>query len=446
MTPTSPPLHRVCVVGSGYIGSVIAAVLASRHCDVDAVDVDERLVAAFVAGECPIREPGLRALVTEQAAAGRLRFSTDFDRVRTADVVLLTVGTPLAGDATPDLGHVRAATATLARHVRDGQLVMVKSTVPPGTTRDVVAAELTAAAAVHVAFSPERLAEGAAIRELTTLPIVVGGIDEESTRQAGKFWRSVLDVDVIEVSSPEAAEMVKLADNLWIDVNIAIAHDLARLCDVLPYPLDVLEVIAGANSLAKGQHHVNILTPSNGVGGYCLTKDPWFVHALGAQHGLELGTPRTSREVNDRMPAYCADRIAEWFAAHGRAPADSRVAVLGLAFKSNSGDVRLTPAGPFLAALRARGFTRVTVHDPMVDPAEAVAAGVDLEPSLDAALAGADCVAFLVGHDGFRALRPKRLAALAAPGALVFDGRMYFDHAAQREFSAAGLAYRGVGR
>lgn len=439
-------MFNVSVVGSGYIGSVIASVLASRGCTVTAIDVNERLIAAFQAGDCPIKEPGLSELIADGVAAGRLSFSTGFEAIAGADVVLLTVGTPLAEDFSPDLSHVQAAAEAIAAHVRDGQVVMVKSTVPPGVTRDVVAARLRQAADVSVAFSPERLAEGAAIRELLTLPIVVGGIDEASTAAAGAFWRQVLDVQVIEVTSPEAAEMVKLADNLWIDLNIALAHDLAKLCDALPYPLDVLEVIAGANSLKKGQHHVNILTPSNGVGGYCLTKDPWFVHTLGRNHGVDLLTPHTSRTVNAGMPAYCAEQIASWASAARRAPADLKLAVMGLSFKTNSGDVRLTPVLPLLEALRERGFALQTVHDPMVLEEEATHLGVPLEASYEAALEGADCAVFLVGHDQFKAYGAERIAELLAPGALVFDGRMYFDAAAIRTFRDAGLTYKGIGR
>jgi UDP-N-acetyl-D-mannosaminuronic acid dehydrogenase len=227
---------------------------------------------------------------------------------------------------------------------------------------------------------------------------------------------------------------------------VALAHDLAKLCDALPYSLDVLEIIAGANSLKKGQHFVNILTPSNGVGGYCLTKDPWFVHALGSHHGLELLTPKTSRAVNDGMPSYCAEQIAAWSGRQHRPPDQVRIAVLGLAFKSNSGDVRHTPVVPLLSALRDRGFGRIVVHDPTVLPEHAAQIGVELQPSMRCALEGADCVLYLAGHDSFRTLPPSGLAALVSRGALVFDGRMYFDHETIAEFRALGLQYQGVGR
>ena len=437
---------KVCVIGSGYIGSVIAAVLAERGCAVTAIDINARLIDAFSKGEAPIAEPGLQELVAKGLATQRLAFTTDFSACAEAEVILVTVGTPLAEDYTADLSHVRATADMLRPHVRDGQLIMLKSTVPPGTTREVFAETLRDVARLDFAFSPERLAEGAAIRELTSLPIIVGGMDEPSTRRASAFWREVLGVEVIEVSSPESAEMVKLADNLWIDLNVALAHDLAKLCDALPYPIDVLEVIKGANSLKKGEHYVNILTPSNGVGGYCLTKDPWFVDALGKRSGVELLTPRTSRAVNDSMPAYCGQIIVDHLAAQRIAVKDAKVAVLGLAFKTNSGDVRLTPVSHFLGALREAGVGTIAVHDPMVIAREAEELGENLLDNAEDALNGAHCVAFLAGHDAFRAIDAAKIAALVHPGALVFDGRMYFEPDAVDAIRSRGLAFKGVGR
>ena len=197
---------------------------------------------------------------------------------------------------------------------------MIKSTVPPGTTRAMYEEMIAPAAKVHMAFSPERLAEGAAIRELASIPILVGGIDAAAGEAAAAFWREALPVEVMTVASPEAAEMVKLADNLWIDLNIALANELAKLVDAMPSKIDVMEVIRGANTLKKGQHHVNILHPANGVGGYCLTKDPWFVDAFGRRAGIELKIPRASRAVNDSMPGHVFDRVMGALAERGIAP------------------------------------------------------------------------------------------------------------------------------
>lgn len=438
--------EKICVIGAGYIGSVIASVLASKGCNVTAIDINQKLIDGFNTGDIQIAEPGLAELVAEGRESGLLTFTTDFDAVTEASILLVTVGTPLAEDYTADLSHVQATADTLSKYVQDGQMIMLKSTVPPGTTREIFANRLGAERKLHFAFSPERLAEGAAIRELTSLPIIVGGLDEASGERAQKFWQDKLGVEVIRVSSPESAEMVKLADNLWIDLNIALAHDLAKLCDALPYPLDAIEVIKGANSLKKGQHYVNILTPSNGVGGYCLTKDPWFVDALGKRHGAELLTPKTSRDVNDSMPGYCADQIVEHLKSVDGGIANAKVAVMGLAFKTNSGDVRLTPVIPFLKELRDAGVENLVIHDPMVLTHEADELGETLEPSMDAALKDADCVAFLVGHDQFANVSAQTLGTLTNPGCMVFDGRLYLDRDVIKELAEQGLKYKGVGR
>lgn len=434
----------VAVIGFGYIGSVIAAVLADRGFSVVGIDTNAKMIEEVRAGRCPIPEPGLNELVGKGVAAGRLAASTDPSAARGARAVLITVGTPLSEDYTADLAHIRAACASVAPHLHDGQIVMIKSTVPPGTTRAMYEEVIAPAAKVHMAFSPERLAEGAAIRELSQIPILVGGIDAAAGAAAAAFWREALPVEVMCVASPEAAEMVKLADNLWIDLNIALANELAKLVDALPFPIDVMEVIRGANTLKKGQHHVNILYPANGVGGYCLTKDPWFVDALGRRAGIELMIPKASRAVNDSMPGHVFDRVMGALAERGLAPRDARVALLGFSFKSNSGDCRFTPVGPLVAKLRATGCT-LRICDPMVTPAEAAHHGITLEPDWRKAIEGADAVLILAGHDEFTGITAADFAALA-PGALIYDGRIYYPRGRIAELEAAGLAYMGVGR
>ena len=438
----------VAVIGFGYIGSVIAAVLAERGYSVVGIDTNAAMIAEIAAGRCPIPEPGLADLVARGVAAGRLTAATDPAAAKGARAVLITVGTPLSEDFTADLGHIRAACAGVAPYLSDGQIVMIKSTVPPGTTRamhdEIIAPALPSGARVHMAFSPERLAEGAAIRELSQIPILVGGIDAEAGAAAAAFWREALPVEVMTVASPEAAEMVKLADNLWIDLNIALANELAKLVDAMPYPIDVMEVIRGANSLKKGQHHVNILYPANGVGGYCLTKDPWFVDALGRRAGIELMIPRAARAVNDSMPGHVFDRVMGALAGRGIAPRDARIALLGFSFKSNSGDCRFTPVAPLVAKLSAAGCA-LAICDPMVTAAEAGHHGIDLEPDWRKAIGGADAVLILAGHDAFAGITAADFASLA-PGALIYDGRIYYPPGRIAELQAAGLAYMGVGR
>jgi UDP-N-acetyl-D-mannosaminuronic acid dehydrogenase len=440
-------MTNVAIVGFGYIGSVMGAVLAEQGHSVVGIDQNEALISNFALGRCPIPEPDLQDLVAAQVTKGALSFSTSIAEINKADVIIVTVGTPLSPEThKADLSHIRAACESMAPFLRDGQLVILKSTVPPGVTRTVAGEALLPHAKIRLAFSPERLAEGQAIRDFKTLPIVVGGIDEESTRAAAEFWRSSLGVQVMELTSPEAAELVKLANNLWIDLNVALAHDLAKLCDALPYTVDVLEVIAGANTLKKGQHYTNILTPSNGVGGYCLTKDPWFVWAIGKEHGVDLLTPAASRSVNDSMPGYVANQILAKLSGSGVKPADAKIAVMGLAFKTNSGDLRFTPVGPFLDAVHAAGVKDLAICDPMVVEHEATHMGVTLTQDWREALRGANCAAFFAGHDAFKQITVDDLSTLLAPGALVYDGRMYFSRQDIAAMTAKGLVYQGVGR
>lgn len=440
-------MTTVAIVGFGYIGSVMGAVLAARGITVRGIDANRDLIDAISAGQCPIPEPKLPEMLSEALASGQLTVGTDPAAVAGTDAVLITVGTPLSETMEADLAHIRAACEDLAPHVADGQLIMVKSTVPPGVTRRMYDEVLAPRARVHMAFSPERLAEGRAIDEFSALPIVVGGIDAAATAAGAHFWRSVLPVEVIAVSSPETAELVKLADNLWIDVNVALANELAKLCDALPFPTDVLEVIRGANSLKKGQHHVNILTPSNGVGGYCLTKDPWFVDAIARQAGTPLELPRAGRTANDSMPEHVFDRVDAFLRGRGLTPQHSRIGLLGFSFKTNSGDCRFTPVAPLVQRLRDAGYgPGLRMCDPMVTSAEAEHHGVVLDPDWRHTIEAADAVLFLTGHDAFASISTADLAATTTPGALIYDGRIYFDRERIAETEAAGLTYMGVGR
>ena len=292
-----------------------------------------------------------------------------------------------------------------------------------------------------LAFCPERLAEGQAIHELTSIPVVVGAVDERSARACSTLWRHALGVDSIVVDDPRTAEMVKLADNLWVDLNVALANELAKVCDRLG--MDALQVIEAANTMPKGGRDANILRPSMGVGGYCLTKDPWFVNHLGESVGLDLAIPRTSRTVNDTMPAYTYGLLKQLLADQGKAIETSRIAVLGIAFKNNTGDCRLTPTKYVIALLEESGC-QLSVHDPWVPDEEArTVTKIPLTADIESAVEDADALVVLAGHREFHQIPLARLAGLAAARCVFLDGRNSFDPAAVR---AAGFVYKGIGR
>jgi UDP-N-acetyl-D-mannosaminuronic acid dehydrogenase len=437
----------VAVVGFGYVGSCLAATMANRGVAVIGVDTDDNLVAELNAGHCRFREGGLAELLAGGLASGRLRITSDYAEIRAADVVLVTVGTPvLAGGALAD-GQLRAACTELSGHLRPGQLFIFKSTVPPGTTRTIVRpilqeSGLTASADFGLAFSPERLSEGVALRELNAFPIVAGGLDPDSAAAAAEFWRRTLGLRAIPLGSLEAAEIVKLADNWWIDVNIALANELAKFCAA--YDVDVIEVIDAANTIPKGSSMINILLPSVGVGGSCLTKDPWMVWQSARRRGVEILTVPVGREINSGMPEYTAQLALSALAELGKDPASATIAVLGLAFKNNTGDLRATPTQPAVAAF-AKAGAEVRIFDPLVDAAEAEDVfGIAPSASLTDAVRGADCLAVLALH---QELEDLDFAALPVAGdCLVLDGRAYYSTEQIESLRALGYAYRGIGR
>ncbi|MCX0241675.1 nucleotide sugar dehydrogenase [Streptomyces drozdowiczii] len=443
----SPDAPTVAVVGLGYVGSCLAATLADRGSHVVGVDVDTALVDELGAGVVRFAEQGLKDMVGRAVSAGRLRVTTDFTAVTAADVVVIAVGTPAHDDGSLDDRQLRGACLALSGHLRKGQLIVVKSTVTPGTTRSLVASSLgsgglRAGADFLLAYSPERLAESTALAELRAFPIVVGGLDAPSTRAAADFWRRALGVDVIEQDSLEAAEIVKLADNWWIDLNIALANELAKFCAL--YEVDVLDVIEAANSIPKGSGHVNILRPSAGVGGSCLTKDPWMVWRAARGHDVDLLTVPASRAVNDGMPEHTARLITDELTALGKDPAASTVAVLGVAFKNNTSDLRSSPARAVVRALAAAGV-RIRVHDPLVDTVQAEEL-LDVRPSatVDEAVRDADCIAVLALHKEFEDIDFGALAV--ADPCVVMDGRAYYSKEKIAVLRRLGYRYLGIGR
>ncbi|MEE6176643.1 nucleotide sugar dehydrogenase [Mycobacterium sp. 050134] len=437
----------IAVVGFGYIGTVIGAVLAERGWPVTGIDVRESVVDEINLGKATVPEPGLSELVANNVRVGRLRATTDFGALADNDFIIVTVGTPLGADFEPIVDDIKSAARAVGEHLQAGHLVILKSTVPPDTTEKLVrpileeASGLRAGVDFGLAFCPERLAEGQAIHELTSIPVVVGAVEERSARACSTLWRHALGVDSVVVDDPRTAEMVKLADNLWVDLNVALANELAKVCDRLD--MDALQVIEAANTMPKGGRDVNILRPSMGVGGYCLTKDPWFVNHLGQSVGLQLDIPRTSRTVNDTMPAYTYGLLEHLLAERGKSIEDSKIAVLGIAFKNNTGDCRLTPTKYVVGLLEESGC-QLTVHDPWVPDEEALTVTkLPMTPDIESAVKDADALVVLAGHRQFHQIPLARLADLTAAQCVFLDGRNSFDPAAVR---AAGFVYKGIGR
>ena len=420
---------KISVIGAGYIGAVLSGVLAERGNYVTAIDINKNTINLLKQGKSPIKEPGLNELISKVISNGYLSITDDFSTIISSEVILITVGTPLKEDGSADKTAIKNVIRTITPFVKNGQLIIVKSTVPPFTTENDIANPLRKIADVSVAFCPERLAEGNAIQECKTIPVIVGGVDDKSTNNAKDFWENCLGVKCIKVENSRSAELVKLADNAWIDLNIAIAFELAKLADKLE--IDVLPVINAANTLPKGQSNVNILSPSVGVGGYCLTKDPWFLNAFANKYGFDFKTAITSRTINEESPIYAANNLMELIKSKFSNLSNHviNICILGLAFKNNTGDCRFTPTVKFIEELDKNNF-KLKIFDPNISEEDYDIfnlTNVSRVKSISDGMKNAHVLAFLAGHKEFHEINNYEFNNNLIKGGIIFDGRMFFS-------------------
>ena len=377
----------VCVVGLGYIGLPTASLLGTRGFKVVGVDVSAEVVETINAGNIHIVEPDLDVLVKSAVGSGNL--SASLEPVA-ADIFIIAVPTPLSGEQQPDLSFIRAAVAAISPYVVAGNLVVLESTSPIGTTDEIVAAMLAAdghsvGGDVHVAYCPERVLPGRILIELVQNDRVVGGINDSSTAAALGFYRKFVNGDVYGTSA-KTAEMVKLIENSYRDVNIAFANEISMIAE--QEAINAWEVI----ELANRHPRVNILSPGPGVGGHCIAVDPWF---LVSRNPTLARLISTARQVNDQKPRWVIEQVK------ARAERFKRptIACLGLAFKADVDDLRESPAEDITSTLLDEDIGDIVVCEP----------NLSSHPrfelcSLEEAVNQADIVVLLVDHKAFRHL------------------------------------------
>ena len=422
---TATATQTICVLGLGYVGLPISVVLASHGFSVTGVDIDPDVRDALSQGRSASSERGLDGLLGEALKEGR------FSAVATpieADVYLIAVPTPLTDDKKADLSFVRAAARSLVPVLKPGNLVILESTVPPGTTEELLTPELErsglkAGRDLLVAHVPERVLPGNALQELTSNARVIGGIDRASAEAARQLYARFVTGEII-LTDARTAEMVKLMENTYRDVNVALANEFALLAQELG--VDVWQAIALAN-----QHpRVNILQPGPGVGGHCVPVDPWF---LASASSYPAPLIRAARAVNDGMAQRISALLQELLAG----VTEPSIAVFGLAYKGDTDDIRNSPALVIARSLRAQRWD-VRLYDPYVRDLPDGAATFD---SPAEAVADADALLLMTDHREFRSLDPGALRS-AMRGRLVFDARGLLDEAAWR---AAGFDVRRLG-
>lgn len=419
----------VTVFGLGKMGLPLAAVLADHGARVVGVDIDDETVAAVNDGNSPVSEPGLQKLLDEHAGA-RLTATTDGQTAAVdADVHIVLVPTLVDDASDPDLGPVLAATETICDGVSEGDLVVLESTVPPGTTAgpftEVVEPDgLTAGEEIGVAHCPERTSSGRVIRDLTeSYPKIVGGTTPSGTAAAAAFYRQFNDPGVIEMPNATAAEAVKVFEGVYRDVNIALANELAKACE--DWGLDAATVFEAANS----QPFCDIHDPGVGVGGHCIPVYPHFV----MNRAEETPLLSTARNVNDGMPGHTANIVASLVRGAGVGIDDASVLVLGLTYRPGVDETRFAPAFDLVETLRERGVF-VAAHDPLLSATEIEAAGAS--PVTDPTRGDWDAVVLATGHTEYESLDLDALAdAMRTP--ILVDGRDFFDAPDVSEFTYA---------
>ncbi len=454
------PIRNIGVVGMGYVG-IPAAVLFADAPEFESVIGFQRdspssgyKIGMLNRGESPLKgeEPGLEDLLGKVVGAGKFRCTSDFSEVAACDAVTLAIQTPFLDpkDLIPDFSALTEGLRAVGRHLSEGTLVVLESTVTPGTTermaREILEGEsgLVAGEDFALAHAPERVMVGRLLKNIREHDRIVGGIDDISTARAVELYRPVLTTGTIIPMSATAAEVTKTAENAFRDLQIAAANQLALHCEAMG--VNVYDVRAGIDSL-KGEGITRaILWPGAGVGGHCLTKDSWHLERGAQVLGGDLWYPHgeesifgVARKINEFMPQHMVHLTVEGLGRAGKSPEGANVALLGWAFIQNSDDTRNTPAEPYLAAMEEAGAT-VRVHDPFVDNYP----GIEVSHDLDATLAGADAVVIFTGHHHYLALDPARVKELSGrEHPVIVDGRNVVDPDA---FIRAGFIYKGIGR
>ncbi|MHA1769971.1 MAG: nucleotide sugar dehydrogenase [Candidatus Thorarchaeota archaeon] len=439
---------KIVVIGMGYVGIPAAALLAdvAGH---EVVGLQRRSkrsgwkIEVLNSGKSPFEgeEPGLDELLARVVKKGTFRVTDDIDVIREADIILVDVQTPTDHQNVPQYLSLREVSANIGKRIKRGALVIVESTVAPGTTQHVVQkiieqeSDLKGGEGFDLAFSYERVMPGKLIHNIVNLPRVVGGISERSTKRAADLYSKICKAN-IRTTDVLTAEISKTIENAYRDVNIAFANEMALVCESLG--VNVYEVIDLVNELPSRMMHI----PGAGVGGHCLPKDPWLL-----RHGLyEYGSWKVepefislSRRINNHMPVHMSYLVENALASKGRTIQGSIVTVLGAAYLENSDDTRNTPSALLAGTLVAQGAD-VRIHDPYVRDWEF--GPQKLFSDLDEAVTGSDCIALVTKHREYLNLDLEQLRQKMRTPTLV-DGRNVFDAS---RVKAAGFEYRGIGK
>lgn len=418
-------IQSICVLGLGYVGLPTAAMFATHGKQVLGVDIDQEVLATLRAGKVHLKEPGLESLVKSALASGRLTVEPS---PVCAEAYVIAVPTPLGASLEPDMSYVEAAAESLAPYLRPGNLVILESTSPIGTTNRLASilelSGLSVGRDILLAYSPERVLPGRVLAELVQNDRVIGGHSPEAAMACAELYRTFVTGEILTTDSA-TAEFVKLMENTYRDVNIALANEFCRIADA--HRIDAHRAIRLANCHPR----VDILKPGPGVGGHCVAVDPWFLAHAAPEDSRLI---QAARAVNDSQPGY----VARWVLEALADLAEPVIAILGLAYKADVADLRESPAVQVVEALRDQ-IADLRLHDALADK---LPNGDRLDGDLAKLLDGVDAIVILTEHEEYRRLSPASPVLGGMRGRRVIDARDCIDAAL---WTSAGFEVRTLG-
>ncbi len=436
----------VSVFGLGRVGLPLACAWLRAGAKVIGVDVNEEKVRLLRKGKCPFHEPRIPEIIKRYIKKETFIVTSDGVWASTnSNVKIVTVSTTLRrgiNGVELNLNPLRAALRTIGKGLRQGDIVIIESSVPPGTTEEIAkpllenVSNLRTERDFGLAYSPERISEGRALYDIEeAYPKIVAGIGPKSTKVVKALYSVIAKKGVIVMSRPTAAEFEKLAEGIYRDVNIALANELAKLAHVLA--LDFMEIRKAANS----QPYCNLHLPGVGVGGACLPIYPYFMEYIARKYGMRLRLTMCAREINDSMPTYVAKLVMSAIEKLGLEIGEVKVAILGDAFRGDVDDSRLSPTHDLVRELKARGIQNIVVHDPLVKEDKEL--DVPLMDNLIDVVRDSDVVVVCTDHSEYKKLSIKELAEMSGKKKMVIiDGRNIFDYSD----IPVNVIYVGVGR
>ncbi|MEM1587175.1 MAG: nucleotide sugar dehydrogenase [Candidatus Bathyarchaeia archaeon] len=433
--------YVIAVVGCGRIGLPTACLFADAGFKVICFDIDTKIVSQVSLGKTPFLESGLDDLLRKNLAEGRLSATSNVkEALSNSDIIVIAVDTPIDEKKRPNYSNLEKACRDIGLNIKPGNLIILESTVGPGITEALVKETLETSSGLKagkdfgLSFSPVRASVGTVLQDMVRYPRVLAAVDKRSLIAAKAVLKTIVKGGIIDVSSIKAAEIVKLAENIYRDVNLALSNEIALFCEKVG--VDYFEVQAAANT----QPYCHLLRPGL-VGGH-IPKDPFLLIYEAENIGVKLRIPALARRINDESVKWAINLIKNAFKVSNKTFRRSKIAILGVSYKPNVKEVKGSLVVNLVNLLQSKGV-EVRVFDPYYSSEELKDINLPTEGDLNRTLEGADCVVIAVGHEKFRHLSLKKMGVLMKKPPLIVDLANLVD---PREAEGEGFIYRGLGR